>query len=180
MSHLLFTALDLAIRAGRETPEATVKRAEAYFTFLNVTTAPDAVVAATTDKAVTKPATPAKAAKQPVVDPTPAEVERPTLQGDNPSPQTVSEPEASAEEPVDASAASGSAEAQPSEDAPAADGAAIPDITEVNAAVLSYNRKFGREPTVALLKKYGGSKVPEIDQSRHAELLAELNAGLSA
>lgn len=115
--------------------------------------------------AATKPAkaTPAKTE-------TKAAVERPTVSGDDTGSTTSSS----------ADAASASQPEPPTEDAPAAEPSSPsqPELTEVNAAVLAFNRKNGREKTVALLQKYGGSKVPEIDVSKHADLLAELQAGL--
>lgn len=100
---------------------------------------------------------------------TPAVVETPTVTGDVTS--TTSS---------DVSAASTSQAAPPTEAAPVADIGTQPDVTTVNAKVLEFNRRFGREATVALLQKFGGSKVPEVPAGNHAALLTALTDGLAA
>lgn len=171
MSELRFNALDLAIKSkGDDTPANVVKRADAYLSFLMAGAATTAVVAPTpTASPLAEPegTEPARLDDPKVVAQTEKAVtERPTLTGEGASSTVGGSPETPPAEPAASSA-------------PAADTvSAGPTVAEVNAAVLAFNRANGREKTLATLNKFGGSKVPEIDVSKHAELLAELKAGV--
>lgn len=182
MSDQRYNALALAIQSkGDDTPANVVKRAESFLTFLSAGVAAAALAAPTpTASPLAEPegTEPARLDDPKVVAQTEKAVtERPTVSGDATSPQTDADPASATGSTSDASAASGSGAAPATEGAPSAAGNATPPVAEVNAAVLAYNRANGREKTLALLGKFGGSKVPEIDVSKHAELLAELKAG---
>jgi len=170
MSDLRYNALSMAIQSkGDDTPADVVKRADAFLTFLSSGVAAAAIVAPTpTASPLAEPngTEPARLDDPKVVAETEAVTDRPTLTGEAAS-----------------STGGGQAETQPAaqveKSAPAADtGSAQPSVADVNAAVLAFNRANGREKTLALLGKFGGTKVPEIDASQHAALLAELKAGV--
>lgn len=176
MSDLRYQALDLAIRSkGDDTPAGVVKRADAFLTFLNSGVAAAAIVAPTpTASPLAEPngTEPARLDDPAVVAQTEAVIEHPSVSGDATASTTSS------------SAPAGSAlqAAQPTGDAPSA-GVSTPSpapaVNDVNAAVLAFNRANGREKTVAILARYGGTKVPEIDSAKWADLLAELKAGVA-
>lgn len=170
MTDLRILALGHAIQSkGDDTPANVVKRAESFLTFLSAGVATAAITAPTpTASPLAEPngTEPARLDDPKIVAETEKVVaDRPTLIGEDAS-----------------STDGGQAETQPAaqveKSAPAADVASAPPVAEVNAAVLAYNRANGREKTLALLGKFGGSKVPEIDASKHAELLVELKAGV--
>lgn len=173
MTDLRMKALELAHNAG-EKPDVVVKRAEAYLTFLAASTALTAPTPTASPLAEPQGTDPARLDDPKVVAETEKVVtERPTVSGDDTASTTSSS----------ADAGSASQPAPRTEDAPSAEPSTpsqstTPPVAEVNAAVLAFNRANGREKTLALLGKFGGSKVPEIDVSKHAELLAELKAGV--
>lgn len=177
MSDLRYQALDLAIRSkGDEAPDKVVKRADAFLTFLNSGVAAAAIVAPTpTASPLAEPngTEPARLDDPKVVAAAEAVIEHPPVSGGDTASTTSSS----------AGAASASPAEQPTEVAPSAapstPSPTTPDVKDVNAAVLAFNRAKGREETVALLAKYGGTKVPEIDSAKWAELLAELKAGVA-
>ena len=172
MSDLRIKALELAHNGG-DKPDVVVKRAEAYLTFLAASTALTAPTPTASPLAEPNGTEPARLDSPAVVEKAAAVIERPPVSGDDTGSTTSSS----------ADAGSASQPAQPTGDAPAAEPSTpsptIPDVKEVNAAVLAFNRAKGREATVAMLGKYGGTKVPEIDNAKWAELLAELKAGVA-
>jgi len=181
MSDLRFQALDFAIRSkGDDTPANVVKRADAYLTFLNSGVAAAAIVAPTpTASPLADPdgSVPARLDDPAVV----AETEKAEAQVAADAKAVIERPTVTGE--AASSTAGGQAETPPAaqveKSAPAADtGSAQPSVADVNAAVLAFNRANGREKTLALLGKFGGTKVPEIDVAKHAALLAELKAGV--
>lgn len=180
MSDLRIKALELALGfAGVDaTVDQSVKRAEAYLAFLQGSTALTAPTPTASPLAGTDPE-PARLDDPKVQAEAEAVIDRPTVSGDGTSPQTDAAQGSAGSPTSDATAGSGSPSTAAGEGVPVAAGASTPPIGEVNAAVLAFNRKNGREKTVALLAKYGGSKVPEIDASKHADLLVELKAGVA-
>lgn len=177
MTDLRIIALGHAIQSkGDDTPANVVKRAESFLAFLSAGTAAAAIVAPTP---TASPLTEADGSVAPRLDDPQvvkatekAVTESPTLSGDDTGSTTSSSADAGS-----VSQAAPRTEVAPSAE-PSTPSQTTPPVAEVNAAVLAYNRANGREKTLALLGKFGGSKVPEIDVSKHAELLAELKAGV--
>lgn len=168
MSDLRIRALELATLRD-EPAETTVKRAEKYLAFLSASTSLSQPTPTASPLATTEPE-PARLDAPEVVAETKAAIESPSVTGDAPV--------SSASPTSDATAASGSAAAPSDADAPAAAGS-IPDVKDVNTAVLAYNKAHGRDKTLVLLREFGGDRVPAIDTSRWAELLAKAQAGVA-
>lgn len=67
--------------------------------------------------------------------------------------------------------------AAPTTTAPAAASAAV-SYDDAKAAVLAVNKRLGREDALAILRKFGTEKLPEVDPSQFAAVVAACNQAL--
>ena len=95
----------------------------------------------------------------------------PTTVADVEPPKVAPRPTPAAAKPVEVQAAASSTTA------PAAASAAV-SYDDAKAAVLAVSKRLGREDALAILRKFGTEKLPEVDPSQFAAVVAACNQAL--